>query len=341
MTTITLKDLPAPPPNKTGWPWTEANEPLSNKMPDGSQYPLISIVTPSYNYGQFIEETIRSVLLQGYPNLEYIVIDGGSTDDTVEIIKKYEQYITYWESEPDKGQTDAINKGYQHCSGEIFAWLNSDDAYASNDCLKQVAELYRQGYQFIVGQCVYVDLLQDKVAQGFERQVTAVNFEQYLRYWSCNILHQPSVFIATIFTESCFPLDINLFYSMDYQFFLRALSLNPKAVSVDKVFAKASLHNQNKTVVRTGGASERYEVAWTESKKLSPLKRLIYRIASKDYQIITTFFNQKQLFSFWSIAKLAILRPSLLRWQIFWKIFLKSALGNNWYFKFKQIGNKS
>ena len=97
-------------------------------MPDAN-YPRISIVTPSYNQGQFIEQTIRSVLLQNYPNLEYIIIDGGSTDNTVETIEKYEQYITYWVSEPDRGQSHAINKGFARCTGEIMAWLNSDDLY--------------------------------------------------------------------------------------------------------------------------------------------------------------------------------------------------------------------
>lgn len=93
--------------------------------------PKISIVTPSFNQAAFLESTIDSVLSQGYPNLEYILIDGGSTDGSIEIIKKYEKYLAYWVSEPDRGQYDAINKGFAHSTGEIMAWLNSDDMYFS------------------------------------------------------------------------------------------------------------------------------------------------------------------------------------------------------------------
>jgi len=125
----TLKELPPPPEGKTGWPWTEESEQLPKTMPDGKLWPKISIVTPSLNQGQFIEETIRSVLLQGYPDLEYIIIDGGSTDNSVEVIKKYERWFKSWISEPDKGHGEALNKGFSHTTGEIMAWLNSDDMY--------------------------------------------------------------------------------------------------------------------------------------------------------------------------------------------------------------------
>ena len=127
-----LDELPPPPEGKIGWPWTEQTNPLPDKMPDGSDWPRISIVTPSYNQGQFIEETIRSVLLQGYPNLEYIIIDGGSTDNSVEIIKKYDQFLSYWVSEPDNGQSSAINRGMNRASGVWFNWLNSDDILLPN-----------------------------------------------------------------------------------------------------------------------------------------------------------------------------------------------------------------
>ena len=118
----------------------------------GIAWPKISIVTPSFNQGQYIEETILSVLSQNYPNLEYIIIDGGSTDNTVSIIKKYEDRITYWVSEPDKGQSHAINKGIEKCTGEIFNWLNSDDFYMP-DTLFDVAKLFIEdsSLQFVSG----------------------------------------------------------------------------------------------------------------------------------------------------------------------------------------------
>jgi glycosyltransferase involved in cell wall biosynthesis len=103
-------------------------------------FPKISLVTPSFNQAEFIEATIQSILSQGYPNLEYIIIDGGSTDGSVEIIKKYEKHLHFWCSEPDAGQYDAINKGFAHSSGEIMAWLNSDDMYFSWT-LKTVASI--------------------------------------------------------------------------------------------------------------------------------------------------------------------------------------------------------
>ena len=127
-----LQDLPEPPRGKTGWPWTQECEALPERMPDGSDWPLVSIVTPCYNHGRFMEECIRSVLLQSYPNLEYIIIDGGSSDESIDIIRKYEPWLSYWESEADRGQSHAINKGLQRCTGKFFNWQNADDLFTPN-----------------------------------------------------------------------------------------------------------------------------------------------------------------------------------------------------------------
>lgn len=106
------------------------------------KYPKISIVTPNYNKGDFLENTIKSVLSQNYPNLEYIIIDGGSTDNSISIIKKYEAQLAFWVSEPDNGMYDAIKKGFAHATGEILAWIGSDDMYHPN-CFNIVAELFQ------------------------------------------------------------------------------------------------------------------------------------------------------------------------------------------------------
>ncbi len=123
---LNVENLPAPPVGRTGWPW-DKGVPTGDIPTKSSGLPVISIVTPSFNQAPYIEETIRSVLLQGYPNLKYIVIDGGSTDGTVEILRKYSPFISHWRSEPDHGQSHAINKGLSECEGEWFNWLNSDD----------------------------------------------------------------------------------------------------------------------------------------------------------------------------------------------------------------------
>jgi glycosyltransferase involved in cell wall biosynthesis len=122
-----LETLPSAPKDLLAWPWNYDYKAERLIQTGGFTWPKVSIVTPSFNQGQFLEETIRSVLMQGYPNLEYIIIDGGSNDESIEIIRKYEKWLTYWVSEPDAGQADAINKGFRKSCGDYFGWINSDD----------------------------------------------------------------------------------------------------------------------------------------------------------------------------------------------------------------------
>jgi len=139
---------------KQGWPWHELTEQKCTVLP--ADLPLISIVTPSYNQGAFIEETIRSVLLQNYPNLEFLVMDGGSTDDTVHVLRAYDPWISTWVSEPDTGQVDAINKGLRQASGDLLMYLNSDDILMPG-ALLAYARAYREtGAVWLSGDANYV-----------------------------------------------------------------------------------------------------------------------------------------------------------------------------------------
>jgi glycosyltransferase involved in cell wall biosynthesis len=122
-------DLPPSPPGKVGWPWTIEVSPVLSAARHKNPWPRISIVTPSYNQGQFIEGTIRSILLQGYPDLEYVIVDGGSNDVSPAIIERYSDHLHWWTSEKDAGHGNALNKGFERTTGEIMCWLNSDDMY--------------------------------------------------------------------------------------------------------------------------------------------------------------------------------------------------------------------
>ncbi len=181
-------------------------------------YPKISVITPSYNQALFIEETIRSVLTQDYPNLEYIIIDGGSTDGTTDIIEKYVSGLYYYISEKDKGQADAINKGFKIATGDILCWLNSDDIFEPS-ALRTVAESYRASkLDFIYGDgwvFGHGNRLHNKYAEVKPGTVT----EDILKY--CDPLHQPSTFwTRTVLDEVGF-LDETLHYVLDWEFFIR------------------------------------------------------------------------------------------------------------------------
>ena len=327
-----LQDLPPPPQGKTGWPWTEEVD-RSGALPgEHHRWPWISVLIPSYNYGQFIEETVRSVLLQTYPYLECIVIDGGSTDQTLDIIKTYEPYLAYWESQPDGGQTDAINRGYHHCTGDIFVWLNADDLYFDPFVLSKVARLYLDGYTFIAGECQNVDVNGDylyKPADGKSRPTT---FRKYLRYWSSLVLQQPAVFIAKQLTDRGFPLETDLYYAMDYQLFLRVLSQNPKSIWIQDKLVRLRWHRDSKTMGDGSNRSpqepevpEVHRIALGESRHLpDSWQRLLFRVQAFDYLTLSPLLRQQPaagrvLDQLWH-------RPTLLLWPLSWKILLRAWL---------------
>ncbi len=138
-----LTQLPPSPTGKEGWPWNEETTPSTYEPAPLGGWPRISVVCPSFNQGQFVEETIRSVLLQNYPAVELLVMDGGSTDATVGHLKNYSPWITHWESQPDHGQSHALNKGFARATGDILGWINSDDYYLPG-ALAAVGRAFRE-----------------------------------------------------------------------------------------------------------------------------------------------------------------------------------------------------
>ena len=153
-----ISELPASPDGQSGWPWTSESQHWWLEE-QALGWPQITIITPSYNTAPYLEATIRSVLLQGYPNLKYIVIDGGSTDGSQEIIRRYSMWLKYWVSESDQGQYDAIAKGFSIESGEIMGWLNSDDMLAQDglSVVGSIMKQFNQKVQWLTGQPFYWD----------------------------------------------------------------------------------------------------------------------------------------------------------------------------------------
>ncbi|MCL4460018.1 MAG: glycosyltransferase [Chloroflexi bacterium] len=185
-------------------------------------YPKISVVTPSFNQAAFIERTIKSILRQNYPDLEYIIMDGGSTDGTVEILKKYEDKII-WKSEKDRGQAHAINKGLALATGDILAYLNSDDAYEDKTLLK-IAEFFQRHPEtkWIYGKCRIVD----ESSREIRHWITAYKNFFLTRYnygalLVLNFLSQPAVFWRRQILDECGFFDEREYYVMDYEYWLR------------------------------------------------------------------------------------------------------------------------
>jgi len=240
-----LTQLPPPPPGKTGWPWTEASPALPKTRSDGSPWPLISVITPSFNQGIYIEETIRSVLLQGYPDIEYIIIDGGSTDSTLEVIQKYARWIKHWESKKDKGQANAINKGLAHCTGTFFNFINSDDYFAAGT-LSRVAEKL-ETCDLLIGKCI--NFSDDGTQETWESG--QMDFKALIRQQGG--FHQPATWLRLDYLRKAGGFDDLYQYCFDWDLIIRYLAMYPMVRKCENVLAYFRLHANSKTVSQQPG----------------------------------------------------------------------------------------
>lgn len=202
----------------------------------------ISVVTPSYNQGAYLEATLQSLFAQDYPDLELIVIDGGSTDRSVEIIRRHESALSHWESEKDRGQSHALNKGFAHVHGDIWTWLNSDDLLEPG-VLRRVAGLFQEhpDVGVVYGDCVYV-------AQDGETVVSEFRGEPYSRprHLAHRFIAQPSCFFRTSMVPPGVREDLQ--YCMDYDLWLKLAARGVKFHYVPEVFSRYRLHDESKSV---------------------------------------------------------------------------------------------
>ena len=206
--------------------------------------PLVSIITPSFNQARFLEETMLSVLNQDYPNLEYLVVDGGSQDGSLEIIQKYAHRLAWWVSEKDRGQTDAINKGFGRAKGEILAWLNSDDTYQPGAIAQAVA--YLQAHPeagMVYGDANLIDQ-HDNVIGKFPARQTDY---KRLRQGFVHIPQQAAFFRASLWRQVG-PLDPSFYFAMDYDLWVRLARLAPLHYQ-PQYWANFRLHDSGKSVV--------------------------------------------------------------------------------------------
>lgn len=254
--------------------------------------PKISIITPTLNQSAFIEETIRSVIDQNYPNLEYIIVDGGSTDGTLEIIKKYSKFLSYI-SEPDNSQSDAINKGIKLSTGEIMAYLNSDDVYLPN-CLNKVGEYFLKNPEskIITGKCINIDGEGNKTRSFITRYKNILlKFENRYLLQITNFISQPATFWRKELSNSIGFFDTNLRYAMDYDYWLRISEFH-KIYFYDEFLAKFRIYSKSISGSNSKMQfSEEYKVASKYSKGLVKFISLLHSRIS--YYIYKTLFRTK------------------------------------------------
>jgi len=286
---------------------------------------MISIVTPNYNYERYLEATIRSVLLQGYPNVEFIIQDDGSKDGSVELIRRYEKHLAYWASDPNSGQPSVINRGLRRSSGEILAYINSDDYYAPNAF--GIAAQYLHDHpeaDFIHGRCRYVDEHERKTGEQFG-SITRLDevLDLWNVWWNKRQFVQPETFWRRRLWDKVGDFRTDLYIVFDWEYWCRMFLAGAVAQAVDAEFACFRFQPSQKTSNATRTANEELAIVekwlWDPAVPLSPEKRRqlqawwIYDCKFRQVADASIEAKESTLRRWLKLASVALRHPQILR----------------------------
>lgn len=207
----------------------------------------VSIIVPSFNQGRFLEETIRSIVGQKWPRLELLIVDGGSTDETLDVIRKHESRIAYWTSEPDGGQADAINRGLRRATGDVITWFGADDVYAGG-IFAALEPVWRRNPR-----AIYAAPVANFYSRGRQTLLRphGITLENVIQYWQRRSLwHDPGLFWSRAVIDAVGEVDTTLHYAFDYDYLARALR-HFEVEYVDRVAAGFRLHRRSKSIAQT------------------------------------------------------------------------------------------